>query len=617
MLQKNARHRLFVIAACCALTLFLKPLIVCTRAAEPVEVVVEGIQGETLANAQASLAFPPGLIKDGRVDSLWLERFERQVPALIRDALVPFGYYEPGISVTREAKERDAIILRVKVAPGEPVRITSVNLKAEGPGAREEGIANLVSGWPLKQGEILRQDIYEKSKSDIVTRAVSLGYLDAQFTAHEVRVSVAKRSAEIDLMLQTGLQYHFGEVRFADGSGYPETFLQRYLTFSKGEVFSYAKLSQTQLNLATSDRFSQVLVTPQKEAATENMVPVEIRLTPSPPKRFKAGVGYATDTGFRGTLLYDNLNVGSFGHIFEADLTVSEILQGVAAQYILPGAHDPSGFTALNAQAKREDTSTYTIRTLSLELSHTRNIELGEDGSPKGLIAPTPRKMAPTLERGGFLTAYVKLQKEHSDAGDETTNPFLLLPGLRLFGRDYDNLTRAEKGFRYSSEVRGTSQVLGSGADFLQFLGELEFIRPLPWRCKFVTRFQIGLTGTNKAAEDLPISVRFFTGGQTSVRGYSYNSLGPTDSTGSVVGGKNLLVGSIEVERAIGKDWGVALFYDVGNAFNNFSNIDAQQGVGFGGRYYTVIGPIKLDIARQVNVPKPDWKVYFAVGLEL
>jgi translocation and assembly module TamA len=617
MHQNENRPRLFIITACCLLSLFLKPLIHTGQAAEPVEVVVEGLQGEALANTQASLAFPPGLIKDGQVDTLWLERFEKQIPSLIRDALVPFGYYEPGISIAKETRDRKVILLRVTVVAGEPVRVTTVNFKAEGPGAREEGIAHLVSGWPLKEGEILRQDTYEKSKADILAKAVSLGYLDVQFVTHEIRVSVAKRSAEIDLMLQTGPQFRFGEVRFTEGSGYPETFLQRYLTFSKGDVFSYAKLSQTQLNLATSDRFSQVLVTPDKEKTTENIVPVEIRLTPSPPKRFRAGAGYATDTGFRGTLLYDDLNVASLGHIFEADLTISEVLQGIAAQYILPGAHDVSGFSALNAQAKREDTSTYTIRTISLELSHTRSVELGEGSTPRGLVAPTPRKMAPTLERGGFLTGYVRMQKEDSEAGPDTTNPFLLMPGLRLFGRDYDNLTRAETGFRYSSEVRGTSQVVGSGADFLQFLGEIEFIRPLPWKCKFVTRFQVGVTATNKAAEDLPISVRFFTGGATSVRGYSYNSLGPTDATGSVVGGKNLLVGSVELERAIGKDWGVALFYDVGNAFNNFSNIDAQQGAGIGGRYYTVIGPIKLDIARQVNVPKPDWKVYFAVGLEL
>jgi translocation and assembly module TamA len=617
MHKKKLRETFLVIIAGCTLLLFLQPLVTSSHAKEPVGLVVEGLSDKALENAKASLAFPPGLIEDGKVDSQWLERFERGIPAQIRDALTPFGYYDPRTSVTREAPSQDTILLRVQVVPGEPVRVTKTNVRLEGPGADEKALAELVSAWPLKEGDILRQDLYDSAKTGIQARAVSLGYLDAQFPTHEIRVSPAKRSAEIAVVLQTGPQYHFGEARFLEGSGYPETFLLRYLTFTKGEVFSHAKLNQTQLNLMTSDRFSQVVITPDKDGAVDTMVPVEIRLVPSPPKRIKAGVGYATDTGFRGTLLYDDLNVAGLGHLFEAELNLSQVLQGLAAQYILPGTKDISGFTSLNAQIKREETTTYIIRALSLELGHTRHFELGETGAPAGLVVPTPRKMGPSLERGGFVTGYVKMQKENSEAGDETTSPFLLMPGIRFFGRDYDNLTRAEKGFRYTLEMRGTSQYLGSGADFLQFLGSLDLITPLPWRLKLLTRVQAGATATNKAADQLPISVRFFTGGDTSVRGYAYNSLGPTDDTGEVVGGKNLLVGSIEMERAIGKDWGLALFYDVGNAFNDFSQIVWAQGAGIGGRYYTVIGPIKLDLARQINVPKPDWRIVFAVGLEL
>jgi translocation and assembly module TamA len=617
MHEKKLRETFLVIIAGCALLLFLQPLVTSSHAKEPVELVVEGLSDKALANAKTSLAFPPGLTRDGKVDSLWLERFERRIPAQVRDSLIPFGYYDPQISVSRETPSQDVILLRVKVVPGEPVRITKMDVRVEGPGADEEILAELVSEWPLKEGHILRQDLYDRAKTDIQARAVSLGYLDAQFQTHEILVSPAKRSAEMALVLQTGPQYRFGEARFLEGSGYPETFLQRYLTFTKGEVFSNAKLNQTQLNLMTSDRFSQVIVIPDKDGAVDTMVPVEIRLVPSPPKRIKAGIGYATDTGPRGTLLYDDLNVAGLGHVFEAELNVSQVLQGVAAQYILPGTKDISGFTALNAQVKREETTTYIVRAVSLELGHTRHFELGETGAPLGLVVPTPRKMGPSLERGGFVTGYVKMQKENSEAGDETTSPFLLMPGIRFFGRDYDNLTRAEKGFRYSLEMRGTSQYLGSGADFLQFIGALDLIRPLPWRFKLLTRVQAGATATNTAADQLPISVRFFTGGDTSVRAYTYNSLGPTDASGEVVGGKNLLVGSIELERAIGKDWGIALFYDVGNAFNDFSKIEWAQGAGIGGRYYTVIGPIKLDVARQINVPKPDWRIHFSVGLEL
>jgi translocation and assembly module TamA len=101
------------------------------------------------------------------------------------------------------------------------------------------------------------------------------------------------------------------------------------------------------------------------------------------------------------------------------------------------------------------------------------------------------------------------------------------------------------------------------------------------------------------------------------VRGYKYQSLGPTDAFGAVVGGRHLLFGSIELERAIGKDWGIAAFYDTGNAFNAWSKIDLAQGAGIGGRYYTAIGPIRLDVARQIGVRKPDYRVHLIVGIGL
>jgi len=115
---------------------------------------------------------------------------------------------------------------------------------------------------------------------------------------------------------------------------------------------------------------------------------------------------------------------------------------------------------------------------------------------------------------------------------------------------------------------------------------------------------------------DVPIPFRFFTGGDSSVRGYAYQSLGPKDARGNVVGGKHLLAGSIELERAIGTDWGIAAFYDAGNAFDDFGSFQLAQGVGLGVRYYTPVGPIRLDLARQAGVSDPQYRFHFTVGMQ-
>jgi translocation and assembly module TamA len=83
-----------------------------------------------------------------------------------------------------------------------------------------------------------------------------------------------------------------------------------------------------------------------------------------------------------------------------------------------------------------------------------------------------------------------------------------------------------------------------------------------------------------------------------------------------VVGGKNILVTSVELGRAILSDWGAAVFFDIGNAFDSFADITLYKGAGIGVRYYTKIGAIRLDLARQIDVPNPGFRVHVTVGFE-
>jgi translocation and assembly module TamA len=116
---------------------------------------------------------------------------------------------------------------------------------------------------------------------------------------------------------------------------------------------------------------------------------------------------------------------------------------------------------------------------------------------------------------------------------------------------------------------------------------------------------------------DLPPFVRFFAGGDTSVRGYSYQSLGPRDANGNVVGGKDLIVGGVELQRALFESWGVSAFFDTGNAFDSFNDIRLFSGTGIGLHYYTRIGAINLYVARQIGVPSPGYHIHFTMGFEL
>jgi translocation and assembly module TamA len=575
------------------LTLFLLLLLSASAlAAEPLKIEVDGVSNEeALANVQAALVLPPGLVRDNRVDVLWLERFEEQLPERVRQALEPYGYYESEVSIERQMKGAENYLLQVTVVTGEPIRLTTVQVRLSGAGASEPRLLALVGTFPLHPGDVLRQDIYETAKGALKARVLDLGYLDATFTVQQIRLQRQERRAEIDLELTTGERYHFGAVRIEGGGDYPEPFLRRYISFSAGEVFSYPSLGQTQLNFLDSDRFREVIITPQKNMAEAMRVPISLKLVPSARRRLRPGIGYGTDTGARMSLNYRDLNVFHRGHEFNTDLSIAERRQSLTANYILPGLLNLDSQTALRTGFIREDLNTFVTRSLFAEIEEQRGFGGGRVGS-----------------------VYLRLLQENFIVGDQDDRSRMILPGVRFRQSSYADPIRPKQGFRYSLEARGGHQALGSDTGLLQLLASGNTVIPLPWQLKLLLRTQGGTTWKNEPLAEVPASLRFFAGGDQSIRGYAYQSLGPTDASGKVVGGEHLAVGSVEIEAPLGEDWGVAAFFDLGSAFNSVTAIDWARGAGIGVRRYTVVGPVKIDIARQVGIVNPSYRLHLSVG---
>lgn len=562
-------------------------------AAEPVKVLVSGIpKGEMLDNVHAALSMPEGMISAGKVNLPWLERFAHNAPDRVRKAMEPFGYYNPQVNAGVEQSGGD-YLLKIDIHPGPPVIVTRVDISISGAGSGERALAELISSFPLKRGDVLRQDRYESAKGQLKSRAAELGYLAADFPSHKILLSIERSEASIELAFETGQQYFFGEITFEGEGAYPETFLRRYLSFETGQVFSYSKIGATHLNFINSDRFQNVTITARKEDALDFRVPVLVRLEPSLPKRFRIGAGYGTDTGPRVALHYKDLNVFKKGHELDSEIDISQRLKGIAAGYTIPGRKIDSS-RGVQFKLLREDVTSYKTSLASVEFDRVQ-------GFGRGMVG----------------TAFLRFQREDSTIGTEKVNARLVLPGFRFVQQRYDNLVRPTRGFRYGIEVLGTEHFLGSDTGFAQIVSEGHLLVPMPLRLSLLTRATAGATFERGSFNNLPATLRFFAGGDRSVRGYSYQSLGPKDSAGNVVGGKDLLVGSLEVERAILQDWGLAVFYDAGNAFDSLTDLTLFQGAGLGIRYYTKVGAIRLDVARQVAVPNPRFHIHFNFGLEL
>lgn len=570
---------------------WLLTLPVTTLGAEPVELVIKGVEGRVLENVQAVLSLPSRLVQEGEVDRPWLDRFIRQVPKKIHPALEPFGYYSPTAEALLEITSDNRYIIHVTIDPGVPTRVSEVSVQLEGEGEENPVLQELAEKFPLRRGDILQHETYEESKGAIQARALDLGFIDAEWSRHEVRVTSASAQADIDMVLATGPLYYFGDTRISGAEAYPDPFLRRYLSFRTGEVFTYGKLGQTQLNFLDSDRFREITITPQLAEASGALVPVDVRLQSLPTRRLRPGVGYGTDTGARLSLRYKDVNSFDRGHELGGDLLLAESKQTVEANYTIPSLNNIDSLTKFRLGYDRDVNDTYSSEKTFAEVERVRGFGRGRIGS-----------------------VYLKLTLDDYSIGDVNNTSRTVVPGLRFSRRRFNDPVRPKEGYSYSLEVRGTHQALTSDTSLLQGLVSANALLPLPWKMALLSRVQGGVTFENEPLQDVPPSLRFFAGGDQSVRGYGYQTLGPRDEKDQVIGGKNLVVGSVELEKYLGPNWSTALFYDLGNAFNSPDELEWAMGAGIGVRRYTVVGPIKVDLARQLGESKPSFRLHISIG---
>ncbi|WP_303720106.1 autotransporter assembly complex family protein [Malonomonas rubra] len=542
---------------------------------------------------QTALLLPAALTSEQQPNTRWLRYFQKQLPQRVAEILQPYGYFGSQIRSQLLHPTPEQHVLKVQVVAGEPIRITQLDLKFLGPGTKLEDIRELLQKFPLKLDDILRQDLYEQGKALLIEDVVEQGFLDAHFVVHQMRVHLEDYQAEITLHLATGPRYLFGPTTFPPDTGYPEYFLRRFLSHHEGEVFSHAELGQTQLNLIDADLFKTVTVTPIHSEARDESIPIAIDLQPAPRHQWRPGVGYGTDTGARVSLRYRDRNLFRNGHELRGDLLLAQNQQSLISSYIIPDPDRLDSQTQLRIGYDREESDSYLSRELFGEVEYQRALS-------KRLVG----------------TLFLRLTQEYSEIGLEKTRSQMLLPGVRMQWRRAGSQPNRFTGLYGSFELKGAQDNLLSDTSLVQLSAQVNSRFPLRRTIFALIRLQGGTTWHDDPLRELPASLRFFAGGDRSVRGYGYKTLGPKDASGQVVGGNHLLIGNFELEKRLSDKWGSAIFYDIGNAFDSFAEYDLAQGTGIGILRYTPIGPIRLDLARQIGPDKPRLRLHLSMGFD-
>ena len=570
-------------------------------AADKIEITIEGIEGEILDNVKAYLSIEEQK-EHSRLSSRRIKRLHKQAPEEIEQALQPFGYYRAKITTAEliESKQTDYTLWQAKyvIELGEPLKIKTVEVNINGDAKEDSILPKMLANFPIKVDDILVHSNYEKAKQLINSFAEERGYFDTVITKHNIYIDKDTYTAKIELEADTKQRYRFGEITF-EQKLFNEEFLQRYLSFEAGDLYVGNKAIKLKNNLISSDYFATADVSVDRTRADKDLqLPVNITLTPRKPNKYTAGIGYGTDTGVRGSLGWERRYFNRYGHRFSSKLELSEIRQSMTNRYTIPLDRLDS-FLDITAGYRNETTDTSESEVLLLGISkhHSRNIF------------------------GTQLSEVIGLEyrDERFAVGSDTGHAKLLMPNVNWTYIKADNRIYTLKGYRIGLNVRGAMDGLGSNTSVLQTRLDGKFIHKLFKNSRIILRGEMGNSFVSILDGDfreLPPSVRFFTGGDRSVRGYDYQALGPKNVEGQVVGGKNLLVGSAEYEHTIVKDWSLAVFYDVGNAYNDVTET-MKHGAGIGVRWQSPVGLIRVDVAAALSETSTPVRLHITIGPDL
>jgi len=562
-------------------------------AGTPLEVKLVGLTDPLQQNALHFLDIEKHK-NDEELNLRWIQRLHEQAPQEIRDALQPYGYYKPEIQAELTENEGEWLATYT-VDKGEPIDTKTRDIQWTGEGASNPVFQKSITEYHQKTSNLLVHKEYESDKSHFMNLALSNGYPKAKFTKSEWLVDLDTNSANLTLHMDTGPLYYFGDVRFKQDFLDLEL-LQHYVTITKGEAYSHEALLKFQQNLIASNYAQEVTITPLFQEAIDQQLPLDVLMKPIAPHKFLFGFGYETDIGPRGSARWTDRLINRHGHHSDVYIKISQkegILQG---QYNIPVVKPLTDRWVSTASYEYEETPDTSSNTMELETAFVR------------------RNLPDTHFYKGFILA----SNEQFTVGNDpkvTTN-LLTLGGTMRFSEMEETLF-PQNGHYLFADLRGAGEALLSDTSFGRIHLKGRYMMGLGENGRIDSRVELGGAWVDDFSI-YPTSLRYFAGGDSSVRGYTYESLGPKNDEGVVVGGKQVFTGSLEYDHRIAESWVIAGFMDAGNAYNDeIKKIYVGAGLGF--RWLAPFGSLRVDIGYPLNKEPymDDWKIHIGFGATL
>ncbi len=517
-------------------------------------------------------------------------RFIEDLPETTQRSLAALGYYSAEVKANRSTS-RDGDFIDVRVTLNDPTLINSITVSIQGPAKDDPDFMRSLVDIPLQKNAVFVSTDYEAAKAQLIDAAQDLGYFGFDFITNEVRVSRRNLTADVTIVANSGERYTFGVIRY-DQTIFNEEFLERWMPFREGEPYESSLIAEAVQNLQSSGYFDSVRVLPQRDPRYGRTVPVRIELAKKDNNLIGLGLGYATDTKLRTKLTWGRPLLNRFGHSAEVQLELSRVRQTASVSYTIPRRNQPLfNYFAIEYGLKNEPTAENKsfLSTLSFQ---------------------RVRRLSSSWQESLFL----RWERERYTIGDE--DPVitdLWLPGVSWSRTRSKGSPFLQWGQSSTIQLLYGSRKLFSTVDLYKTKINFKYIRAVSERNTLITAAQYGAISSNDFAR-VPVSQRFFAGGDNSIRGFKYLDVSPRNDDGVAVGGRYLEVLSLEHNYRFRDQWSSAVFIDGGRAFNNFDE-PYSVGAGVGIRWQSPVGPFRLDVAMPVNENVEDRQVRIHLSL--
>ncbi len=576
MEQLKTHHLLLI-----SLLLFMSPL---AYAAPTIEVA--GLSGEAEENVLNTI----DLSQYSCDISEWrFKHLEQRFSAKANSSLRALGYYHPE-SKAQVSTNNGCWSLKLDVVSGTPTIVEAINITVSPSFVDNPEYQKFLKNLPLTMGDPVNHGKYEQIKATISSIATRYGYFNSYFATRKLEVDTHKNKAWIRIDFKAGDRFRFGKVNI-DDTELSERLLKQYRVINEGMFYNADLLTKQQLLLINSQFFTSVSVNTEPENSKEKTIPVTIHLIPRKRKAYRVGIGASTDIGPRVSLSFENRRTNANGNQFKINTGLSERRKEFELGYSIPMGAAGKNRIDISGGYLSEQTDTSKKDAWKLALLRTR------------------------LSSSDWLhTSFIEYMGEDFKTADDENNIQLLMPGYQIQKTHADNLVYPRKGWRLNARSQFATDAIVSDISLFRITAGVKYIHPIS-KGRFLLRSDLGATETDDFHRT-PVSLRFYAGGDGSLRGFGYQTLGPVNDSGEVIGGKYLASNSIEYEHPVRETWGIAVFSDFGNSFDNVSDFEFESSVGFGIRWHSPIGPIRFDLAQDLK-QKHGIRFHLSMGPDL